>query len=60
MTRLKISPHKTLSELLLKQHGKVMTVKMDDCNLIRNIPIQLKLIHGGNQNGTITTSSKKT
>lgn len=47
MTFMRLDPHRVLSELILKKHGKVMTVKLDDVRgEIKMIPRQLKLVGG--------------
>lgn len=44
MTFLRIQPQRLLSELLLKQHGKVLTVKLENLREIKQIPPTLKLV----------------
>lgn len=60
MTRLRLEPNAFLSQLLLKQNGRVMTVKMENLNEIKSIPIKLNLISGGLGNGTKITKPNQT
>lgn len=44
MTFLRLQPQKQLSELLLKRHGKVMSVKLENLREIKQLPPKLKLV----------------
>ena len=56
MTFLRLQPQKQLSELLLKRHGKVMSIKLENLREIRQIPTKLKLV---SENGKAKKENNK-